>query len=297
MASFSAGEHTVSKFAISASGRIAQFALIAVSLALAGCTTPDAVAKFCASAITTLTSAQPVFADMKQSCLREVNSRTDFGTFTPPLEDDANCTAIGKQADGAEAAATVLADYFGAINALASFGTAKAGTDAQSLVTKTSAAVGAGSAAQTALGSIAQFLTTAATSGYQSRALEKDLPQVSKNIAAVTAALITVVQDDYVGRQLKSEEQKLTIRYKDFARNKSPEALLMLDTRWQAEEQAIAAKRQSARCLVTALEALSKCFVDLAAKSRSLKGKEVPGLLAPYIAQIQALIPQVQKAF
>jgi hypothetical protein len=71
----------------------------------------------------------------------------------------------------------------------------------------------------------------------------------------------------------------------------------MLDTRWQSDEQAIESKRAAARSLVTSLNALSKGFADLAAKSRTLKGKEVPGLLAPYTTQMQTLIPQVQKAF
>ncbi len=266
-------------------------------LSLSGCTTPAAVSQFCASASATLAASQPVFEDLKQSCLREVNSRVEFGSFTRPLEDDAACTAIGKQSEGAAAAAKILADYFRAINSLASFGTAKAGSDAESLLTKTSGAVGASSAAQTALGSIAKFLVTAATSGYQQRALAKDLPQVSRNISDVTAALVTIVQNDYSGQLLKSEEQKLTIRYKDFARGKSPDVVLMLDARWQVEEQAIAQRRASARSLVTGLQALSKGFAELAANSRSLKGAEVPGLLAPYVSQLETLIPQIQKAF
>jgi len=277
--------------------RIHALACVLAALSLTGCDTPDAVSKFCTSAMATLTAAQPVFADMKQSCLREVNSRTEFGTFKPPLEDDPNCAEVGQQADGSEAAAKVLSGYFGAINSIASFGTAKAGTDAQSLLTKTAAAVGENSASQKALGSIAQFLVSASTAGYQARQLEKDLPKVGANIANVTAGLVKIVQDDYIGRLLKSEEQKLAFRYEGYAHGKSPEIVLMLDTRWQSDEQAIESKRAAARSLVTSLNALSKGFADLAAKSRTLKGKEVPGLLAPYTTQMQTLIPQVQKAF
>jgi hypothetical protein len=152
--------------------RVTLLLTAALTLSLMSCTTPDAVSKFCGSAVTTLTSANPVFEDMKQSCLREVNSREQFGTFKPPLEGDPNCNAIGDQAAGAAAAAKLLSDYFSAINSLASFGTAKAGTDAQNLVAKTGAAVGASSSAQTALGSIAQFLVSTAASGYQQRQLE-----------------------------------------------------------------------------------------------------------------------------
>jgi hypothetical protein len=266
-------------------------------LSLMSCTTPDAVSKFCGSAATTLTAATPVFEDMKQSCQREVNSREEFGTFKPPAEGDPNCAAIGTQADGAKAAARILSDYFSAINSLASFGTAKVGTDAQNLVTKTAAAVGEKSPAQTALGSIAQFLASAATSGYQQKQLEKDLTQVSANISSVVNALVAIIQKDYVGRLLSSEEQKLAVRYREFAQGKSPEVKLLLDDRWNADEQALVAKRSSAQSLVAALQALSKGFADLAANAHHLKAKEVPGLLGPYVTQLQALIPQIQKAF
>jgi hypothetical protein len=214
------------------------------------------------------------------------------------LKDDANCTAIGNQADGATAAAKLLSDYFSAINSLASFGTAKAGTDAQNLVTKTAAAVGENAKAQTALGSIAQFLVSAATSGYQQGQLDKDLTKVSGNISAVVNALITIIQDDYINRLLASEEQKVADRYREFAKdNKSPEVKLLLDDRWHADEQTLEAKRASAQTLITALQALSKGFEDLAANAHHLKAKEVPGLLGPYVTQLQALIPQIQKAF
>jgi hypothetical protein len=275
------------------------FVLFATVLALSpvGCTTPAAVSEFCGSAATTLTSATPIFNDMKQSCLREIESRNEFGTFKPPIQTDANCSAIGDQAAGAVAAAKILSDYFSAINSLASFGTAKVGTDAQNLLSKTGAAVGASSAAQTALGSMAQLLVSASTSGYQQKQLEKDLPAVSGNISTVTSALITIVQDDYIGRQLASEDQKLTDRYREFAKNKSPEVTLLLDDRWQIDEQTLAARRASAQSLITALQTLSKGFSDLATNAHQLKAKEVPGLLGPYITQLQVLEPQIQKGF
>lgn len=277
--------------------RVALLSLLGLALLLVSCTTPDAVSKFCASAVTTLTSANPIFADMKLSCLREVNSREEFGTFKPLLQTDQSCTDIGNQAEGAVAAAKLLSEYFSAIDSLASFGTTKAGTDEQNLLTKTGAAVGASSAAQTALGSIAQFLVSAATSGYQQKQLAKDLGNVSRNITVVVGALITIIRDDYIGRQLKSEEQKTADRYKEFAKGKSPEVQLLLDDRWHADELAIEGKRASAQSLITALQALSNGFTNLAANAHRLKAKEVRGLLAPYVTQLQALPPQIQKAF
>jgi hypothetical protein len=213
------------------------------------------------------------------------------------VDSDPGCTAIADKTAGAEAAAQILSEYFSAINALASFGTAKAGTEAQTLLSKTGAAVGASSDAQTALGSIAQFLVSTATAAYQEKQLSKDLPAASKNISAVIDALIVIIQDDYLKRGLASEESKLAIRYKAFGTNASPEVKLMLDDRWHTDEQAIAAKRASAQNLISALKTLSKGTSDLAANSQHLKAKELPGILEPYVTQLQTLIPQIQKGF
>jgi hypothetical protein len=180
---------------------------------------------------------------------------------------------------------------------VASFGTAKVGTDAQNLATQTAAAFGAKSDAQSAVGSIAQILVSASMSGYQQKQLEKDLRNVSGNVSTVIAALVTIIQSDYIDRLLRSEENKLAVRYKEFAKGKSPEVTLLLDDRWYVNEQAIEAKRASAQSLVVALETLSKGFASLAENAHQLRAKEVRSLLEPYVTQLQALTPQIQKAF
>jgi hypothetical protein len=272
--------------------------IVVFTFLLASCTTPTAISTFCGSAATTLASAGPVLSDMEASCLREVDSRNGFATFKPPIRTDPGCTEIGNKADGAAAAAKILSDYFGALNSLASFGTTKVTTDAQNLLAKTGAAFGASSPAQTALGSIASFITSAATSGYQERQLEKDLTKTSEDVPIVVNALITIVQDDYVKRLLGSEDEKLTTRYKEYVNDKSPpEVLLTVDHMWKADEQALAAKRASAQSLISALQALSKGFTTLASNARQLRAQEIAGLLGPYVTQLQTLIPQIQKAF
>jgi hypothetical protein len=274
---------------------------IATALSLGSCSTPDAVSKFSAAAVSVLTSADPIFDDMQLSCLREVNSREEFGTFRPPSPSDLNCTAIGTQVAGAEAAAKILSDYFGAIDSLTSFGTAKAGTDAQNLLSKTSAAFGAGSASQTALGSIAQILVPAAVSGYQQRQFDKDLTKVARNVPAALNQLVVVVEGDYIGRLLLSEEQKLSDRYREFSRTNaagmSPEVKLTLDGRWRTDEMALQAKRASAQNLVTALKIISKAFAGLAANERLFRSKDTAGLLGPDVTLLEALIPEIHKGF
>jgi hypothetical protein len=266
--------------------------------AMSGCTNPDSVAQFCSSATSTLSSAGPVFADMKQSCLREVASRADFGTFTFPPQDDPGCTAIGKQAAGAQAAVQVLADYYSAMNDLASFGSTKAGADAEALASQVGNAFGADSPTQNAVGSIAHIIVSASTSRYQRKHLEQDLTTASGNITQVNNALIKIIRDDYIGRLLDPEEKKVTIRYKDFAKNNpNPAVTLLLDDRWQADERIIRAKRASAQSLISALDTLSKGTADLAANSSRMNTTEIIALLEPYVAQLKNLLPLIERGF
>jgi hypothetical protein len=232
------------------------------------------------------------------SCLREVNSRTAIGEFVPFKQEDAACDEIGTEVKGAVAATKLLAEYFNAIDSLASFGTTTASSDAQQLAEQASSAFGASSDAKGAVGSMASFLTNAALSGYKRKQLEKDLNAVSGNIAAVTTALVKIVNEQYLNRILIDEESKTGIRYLEFKKiARSPEVTLSLDDTWQANLKTFESKRASARSLAAALSAMSDGMSALAQKSHSLTEKEVPGLIAPYTAQIQALIPQIQKAF
>jgi hypothetical protein len=264
----------------------------------AGCDTPDAASKFCRSAVTTLSSTATVLADLERSCLREVNTTHDIGTFTLPTTSDPNCTAVKTQATAAESATILLSEYFSTINSLATVGTAKTSADAGTLVSNTAGAFQAGSAEKTALDSIAQDLTSGIMSAYQARKLARDLPKASTDVATIINGLVKIIQTNYLDQALKDEEKKLANPYKDFLLNhNSPEAMLILDQRWQADEQILQARRASAQSAIMALQALSKGFADLASSAHSLKAKELPSLLDPYVTQLQTLIPQIQKAF
>jgi len=278
--------------------RRGKLAALGLLVALSGCTTPDSVSRFCNSAISTLSAARPVFADMKQSCLREVQSRTEFGSFTMPVQEDPGCTAIGKQADGAEAAVAILSDFYEALNDVASYGTTRAGADAKDLASQTGAAFGAGSRVQNALGSIAGIIVSASTARYQQKQLEKDLASANGSVAQVNDALIKILREDYIGRLLKSEEEKLNTRYAEFIKlHPSPEVKLLLDERWYADEKALQARRASAKSLISALDTLSKGTADLSANAHQLKTRELLAILEPYVGQLKGLVPLIEKGF
>jgi hypothetical protein len=278
--------------------RVRSAVTLTIFLSLTGCDTPSAVSTFCGTATTTLSSASTVLADIRGSCLREVNTNRVIGSFTLPVTSDPNCALVGTQGDAAIAAAKLLAEYFSTINSLATIGTAKTSADANTLAANTAGVFAVGSAETTAVGSIAQDLTSGIMNVYQTRKLAQDLPKASSDVTAITNALITIIQTNYINQELANEEKKIANPYKTFLlAHNSPEVTLTLEGNWQADEQNLQARRVAANSAVTALQTLSKGFADLANNARTLKAKELSGLLEPYVTQMQTLVPQIQKAF
>jgi hypothetical protein len=271
------------------------------ALALIACDTPDAVAKFCSSAVATFAAGNAIFDDMGASCLREVNLRKKLASFEAPVTTDDSCAQVAKEAAGAKAANNVLAEYFAALNALASFDTAKVGTDAKGLVDQASGAAKLSDSAKGALGQLGQFLASTMTGAYQRRQLERDLPAVSTNVAHVTDGLSTVVRRDY-GLLLRGEAQKLSDQYREFSQDQARRMPLSVDTqlslyaRWKTDRDAIDARQTAADTFVMGLQSISNGLANLAANANRLTAKELPALLEPYVTELQTLIPAIQKA-
>lgn len=268
-------------------------------LGATGCNTPETIGAFCTSAVTTISSTTNVFGDLGPSCLREVNDNTSvLGSFKPPVTSDQGCTAVANEADASIAAAKLLSEYFGALNSLATVGVSTASTDAGALATKAAAIPGSTANQQNAISSMAQDLSSGIMSAYQYRKLAEDLPRARKNVDDIVGALVSVIQKNYLDQLLNSEEGKLANPYKEFlSEHNSPEAISLLDQRWRSDEEALQTRRASAQSAITALQTLQKGFDQLADYASKVQAKEIPGLLAPYVSQLQTLIPQIQKAF
>jgi hypothetical protein len=272
-------------------------ALAVLAGLMSGCAAPDAVSKFCASAVTTLKSGDAVFDDMKQSCIRETESRKPFGKFIAGETTPPDCAEIGKQAEGLEAATRVLAAYYSALNDLAAFGMAKPAADAAGLASRAAAMSGMKAEPQKAIKSVAGLLVSMTTSGYQRRRLQQDVVRVNGDIQAVLAGLDEMVRVAYLNL-LADEQEKLAARYQEFLLDhNSPEAMLVLDARWQSDGAQYASRRSAALAFATALETLAKGNQALADHSHKLDAKELPGLLSPYAAQLDDAALAVRKVF
>ena len=277
-------------------------ALVLALALLASCNAPDTVAKFCSSAVATLKTGDALFDDMKASCIREARTFEPVGTFAVSDSSPAACDNVGKQAEGLKAASKILSNYFTALNDLASFGTSQAGDDAKDLLTRASAAARLSAAPQKALSSVASFLLRTAMSGYQRKMLADDIVKVHEDVRISLDGLGEAVGVAYL-QQLQDEEQKTAARYKEFRLTAeqqhqwTADATLVLDSRWQADRATFAAKQKAAVRYQAALETLARGNQDLAAHARNIKASELSGLLSPYAAQLDSLIPAIQKVF
>jgi len=287
---------------------LAALAIVFTLACLPSCNTPDSVAAFCSSAVATLKSGDAVFDDMKASCIREAQTRERFDTFSLSDATPAVCEDIGKQAEGLKAVSRILADYFSALNDLAAFGKAKAADESDEgngkaasdtgEAAKASASAKLTGARQKALESVAGFLAKVVSSGYQQKHLADDIVKVHGDVKAVLDGLGEAAGAIYLD-QLQDEEEKTVTRYKAFLLEHPDDAaaILALDTRWQADRATFAAKRKAALSFKAALETVARGDDALAAHARGPAARDLAALLSPYAAQLQSLVPAIQKAF
>jgi len=278
--------------------KLAVLVIVPILCSLLSCNTPESIAKFCASVVVTLKTGDALFDDMKASCIREAQTREEFGTFPVSDPDLPACNNISTQAVGLKAASKIISNYFTALNDLASFGTSKAGDDAKDLLTKAATQAKLSAAPQNALASIAGLLTRVATAGYQQKRLADDIVKVHEDIRVALGGLGEAVGVAYL-HQLQEEERKTATRYQEFLvqRPGAAEVILALDSRWQSDRANFEAKQKAALSYQSALDTIAKGNEDLAAHAHGLKAKDLPGLLSPYAAQLEGLAPAIQKAF
>lgn len=275
-------------------------ASLASVILFTGCNTPVSVADFCSSANSSLTSGSVIWQDLQGSCLRDEAAAMPFTEFKPnkPQDPSAACNVYPPQVEGLQAATKVLADYFVAMNSLASFGTAQLGTSAgalaQTVATKASLQPNEVNAVQ----ALATVVTHLVATGYQTKHLDADLKEADPQVKAITAALERVVNLNYLPL-LNHEQADMSFRYQKFlADNPCPgrpdhnchlETLIVLQDRWQGDLKSLAAKRQAAAAFVSALDTIAEGHAALAANADRLKAQQLPGLLAPYSDELKTL--------
>lgn len=294
------------------SNRASLVAALTLALVLSSCDTPDAIAKFCSSANTSLKCGNEIFDDIQASCLRAKASHAPFTSFEPnPLQKSAeaeSCEPYKEDVEGLKAANKILANYFVTLNSLASFGTVKPSddssdsnkkaTDDTSDLKQTAAkAAKSNPDVTSAAQGLASLLEKLIMSGYQRKHLEQDIQQANGSVLMVTDALRSVVENRYLPL-LDQEQNDLAARYKRLlADNPCPsgtathnchlDALIMLQNNWQQDVATLETKRKAAKEFASCLDTIAKGHAALAGNVSRLKAKDLPGLLSPFADELQ----------
>jgi hypothetical protein len=298
--------------------------LLLLAVCLVSCNSSDAVATFARDSAQLLDRGTAVFDDMPATVLRRdcaanlENRQFDFkpdaqACITDAAERD-NFEVASRERDALVAMQKVLIDYFTALQQLAAFGKAnenldkvkgdasKAGTAAAHLASTHRLSSSDQTAAVTGLAGI---VVRAFSAGYTSRQLSRDIAAAGKALPTVTAALIHVVQTDYIfdpdatapHSLLDLEANRMRREYQnaDSGRADTPGTRLLLRISWSDRTAQLMARNTTARSYVEALEKIQSGHEQLVARSARLKTPELAAALEPYISSLESLIAKIQK--
>ncbi len=282
------------------------FFIIAGTLWLSGCTSPQNIATFAGTAQSALEQGPAIFRDLHGSCLRRHSDADPItalylppppGTATPNVaNENPVCTPLAPQGDALTKASDVLAAYFRAMQQLASFNTSTVSAANQQAAEN--AAVGAQLPLNQvdSLGKLAGFITDAFTGHYQRSRLAQYLRQADPSISSVTRGFEEIVSEDY-GGLLREERQTFTARYQNIGDSGSSATILLLNRAYTDDLKELDRRKAVADAYVQALQEIRAGHHQLALSADRLNTRDLSLALLPYTAKLQALVPVLQKGF
>jgi hypothetical protein len=267
-------------------------------LGLASCATPDAVRQFVATARDATSQFSPFVQDIADSCVRrklaerpvtEIEDAVGPSTGACKEDFDLATDLLGSM--------NVLANYFNALNSLASNETVSYDTEIDSFADKLQAAAKFPAPATDAVKGLAKFLADAIASGYQRKKLADALKAADPHVAALTNTLGRIIGVEYV-RDLDNEEDSLKNRYKDAMRSDqhNDAVALLLQLQWKRDFEKLQKRKTSAVDYQKALEKIRDGHKQLASHSSQWSAAELAKELGPYTASIRKLVSSFQTA-
>src|SRR5579875_827139 len=280
------------------------FWIVAVLLFSTDCNSPQAIATFAASSEQAIQQGPPLFADLYGACgrihfyrepIRPVFIGENAKQVNTREPQSSACASFQAEAGALGAASATLSAYFQAMQEFASSKTSAvmAPSAAASVQAATTANLTASQIQ--AVGKLAGLVAQAASEHYQRSHLIRYLKEADSSVSHITEAFAKIARD-YQG-MLEEERRELRARYQDADGRADPAVVLLLDRAYTEDMKEIDDRRQGAEAYITALQQISQGHHELAAKASQLKAKEVGLALEPYVARLQQLVPQVQRAF
>jgi hypothetical protein len=272
--------------------------VIALLLGLGSCATPDAVRQFVTTARDATSQFSPFVQDIPNSCIRRKLDERPVAE----IEDAAGpATAACKEdfdlAPNLLGSMNVLANYFNALNSLASNEIVSYDTEIDGFADKLQAAAKFPAPATDAVKGLAKFLADTIASGYQRKKLADALKAADPHVAALTNTLGRIIGVEYV-RDLDNEEDSLKNRYQDAMRSDqhNDAVALLLQIQWTRDFEKLQKRKAAAADYQKALEKVRDGHKQLASRSSQWSAAELTKELGPYTASIRKLVSSFQAA-
>src|ERR1043166_1779409 len=190
-------------------------ALLIVVLGTTGCTTPEAVREFTASATEAAAQFPPLVRDMTESCIRKQLADRPLNEIADVNQQVTDaCKEFSDLEPNLMGALRVFTQYLNALNQLASDSAVSYDTEIDGFARKLQAATKFKEPEVKAIKGLAKFLFDAAASGYQRQKLGSAIKAADADVATLTAALGTIIGADYE-RVLRTEQESVRTRYRE----------------------------------------------------------------------------------
>ena len=280
-------------------------ACLVLLTSLASCTSPEGIAALADGAGKALNEGPALFKDIHESCVRRhEDAQPITAIFLPPVivraseakSEIAACAPFAAEADGLAKASGVLTAYFKAMQELAAFATSSVSGPNEEAAENAATAANLSLTQIDSIGKLSGLVTQLFTERYQRSHLVKYLREADPSVASITRGFEDIVSKDYAGL-LQEEQQTLTAQYQDVGDVRDTAILLLLNRAYSEDGDDLNRRKAVASAYVAALQQIREGHHKLAQNADRLNGKSMTVALQPYITQLQALIPTLQKGF
>ncbi len=275
--------------------------LLVVLVATAACTRPVAVSRYALSAREVTARLPGATSALAESC-RRAHSYRLRRTGTPWYEEDSTRAACaGRDSALREVlqANRALANYFGALSALAGSKTAEVAAQVDQLGDAASSAGPFDGSQVRAIAALAKFAASRATSGYQRSKLRDAIASENANVQAVTVALHQVIDRDFAS-YVTGDDAAATRFYRSVlteGAGHEPLAAILARNDYDARHEASGAQADALRSLARAIDAIGRGHQQLFDARNHLGAKELLNGILSMARELDGAMARIDKAF
>lgn len=266
---------------------------VIVILLQASCTSMEAVQKYAVSVQATVGEVRPVAGDFHASCMRANQYK--------PYDSKKDCTKEQEASQAIVKVANVLNDYASALGALASDGFVQYNEDISSLTNelKGQKVDGLNDEKIDAVGSLANFIATAATKVYQQKQVGKFIKESHNSVANVSDILADLLEINYK----KAIELELSawefgyIEVESISRESERAAWESYAQKQWELKVSLEEKKNAVAGLAQTVRQIGVTHGKLKKDASNLDAKEVQAFVKNFISEVKPVIKEVQDAF